>query len=262
VYSLRILSLFSAIVLINFSGTSVNAEMDLDSKYKEVINETEIDYKLIYDVLITTLDPYIEKEIVHYYGYPKQYGLYDEKILSVIRKPEGQFSFKVKIQVTTFEHAHDPPYGKETITFDISPFGVKVIEFKHEGDEDEKKIIQFYQEVISDIKQSFNLKTQSYSKYTYDQLFYQAEQQIQYKTLADIVENIIVNILNPEIIPPFKNLIEPVTFIEGNKGYILFKTADGTNVVYFVKKENGKWTITDKKFNKGKVMKKELLWYM
>ncbi|SES44932.1 Protein of unknown function [Psychrobacillus sp. OK032] len=261
---MRIISLFSAIVIIvfNFSGILVNAEMDLDNEYKEVNNETEIDYKLIYDALLTTLDPYITEEIINYYGYPKQYGLYDAKIISVIRETEGGFSFKVKVQVTTFEHAHNPPHGKETITFDISPFGVKVFEFKHEGDEEEKKIKQFYQEVISDIMQSFNLKSQSYSIYTYEQLFYQSEKQIQYKTLTDIVENIIVSILNPQIKPPYKNVIDPVSFIKGDKGYILFKTADGTNVVYFVKKENSKWTIIDKKFKKGKVMKKELLWYM
>jgi hypothetical protein len=76
------------------------------------------DYKLIYDTLITTLDPSIQKEIINYYGYPKQYGLYDAKILSIIRH-EGQFGFITKVQVTTFEHAHDPPYGKETMTFKI-----------------------------------------------------------------------------------------------------------------------------------------------
>ncbi|MEH7226790.1 DUF3888 domain-containing protein [Bacillus sp. JJ1566] len=261
---MRILSLFCAIVLVavNFSSISIHAEMDLDNEYKKAVNQSEIDYKLIYDTLLTTLDPYIENEIIHYYGYLKQYGLYDAKIGSISRNPEAEFSFKVKVQVTTFEHAHDPPYGIETMTFDISPFGVKVIEFKHKGDEEEKKIKQFYQDVISDIKKSFNLQLQGYSIYTYDQLFHQSEQQIQYKTLADIVEKIIVNILNPRIKPPYKNVIDPVTMIKGNKGYILFKTADGTNVVYFVKKENSTWTIKDKKFKKGKVMKKELLWYM
>ena len=49
------------------------------------------DYKLIYDTLLTTLDPSIQKEIINYYGYPKQYGLYDAKILSIIREHEGQF---------------------------------------------------------------------------------------------------------------------------------------------------------------------------
>ena len=109
------------------------------------------DYKLIYDTLLTTLEPSIQKEIINYYGYPKQYGLYDAKILSIIREPEGQFSFTVKVQVTTFEHAHDPPYGKETMTFKIDPFGVKTISFKHEGGKEEKDINGFYKETLSDI---------------------------------------------------------------------------------------------------------------
>lgn len=46
----------------------------------------QADEKLITDTLITILNPFIEKEIDHYYGYPKQYGLYDANILNVIRK--------------------------------------------------------------------------------------------------------------------------------------------------------------------------------
>ncbi|MEG0385191.1 MAG: DUF3888 domain-containing protein, partial [Solibacillus sp.] len=76
-------------------------------------------YKLIYDTLLTTLITSIEKEIVNYYGYLKQFE--DAKILSITRELEG---FNTKVQVTTFEHAHDPPNGKETMTFNISPFGV------------------------------------------------------------------------------------------------------------------------------------------
>ncbi|MCJ7842827.1 DUF3888 domain-containing protein [Lederbergia sp. NSJ-179] len=63
------------------------------------------EYKLLYDTLITTLDPSIQKEIIQYYGYPKQYGLYDAKILSITRVDEGRFSIIAKLQVTTFEHA-------------------------------------------------------------------------------------------------------------------------------------------------------------
>jgi len=39
----------------------------------------QVDDKLLYDTLITILNPSIEKEIINYYGYPKQYGLYDPK---------------------------------------------------------------------------------------------------------------------------------------------------------------------------------------
>jgi len=82
----------------------------------------QADEQLIRDTFITILNPFIEKEIDHYYGYPKQYGLYDVKISKIVK--ESQFNFKVSVEVTTFEHAHSPPYSKEIITFEVSPTGV------------------------------------------------------------------------------------------------------------------------------------------
>jgi len=220
------------------------------------------DYKLMYDTLITSLDPSIHKEIINYYGYPKQYGLYDAKILSIIRDHEGQFTFIAKIQVTTFEHAHAPPYGKETITFKINPLGVKTISFKHEGDKEEKEINEFYSATLSDIKQSFNLNLKPYSSYTYNQLQYQADINNEFKPLFYIAEEIVTNILLPERKIPYKNVIDPVTFIKGNTGYILFKKSDGTNVIYQVQKKDDNWIVTDKNNKQGKKMDYKLLWYV
>ncbi|WP_088230740.1 DUF3888 domain-containing protein [Bacillus cereus] len=222
----------------------------------------QADYKLIYDTLITTLHPSIKKEIINYYGYPKQYGLYDAKILSIIREHEDQFSFITKVQVTTFEHAHDPPYGKETMTFKISPFGVKTISFKHEGDKVEKEINEFYSATLSDIKRSFNLNLESYSSYTYNQLQYQAEINNEFNPLFNIAGEIITNILLPERKIPYKNVIDPVTFINGNTGYMLFKKSDGTNVNYKVQKKDGNWIVTAKNSKQGKKMDYKLLWYV
>jgi len=225
-------------------------------------SQNEVNNKLLHDSLVTTLYPYISEGVEDYYGYHKQFGLYDAEILSIKRESEGSFSFKAKVQVNTFEHALNPPYGKETMTFDISPMGIKRISYVHEGDEAEKKLKKFYIETISDIKQSFNLKLELYSEYNYSQLQYKAEKQKEYKSLADITEAIVVNVLNPEIHPPYKNVIDPVTFINGNKGYILFKRSDGTNTLYEVIKENNKWIVVEKKNKNGKKMKYELLWYM
>lgn len=219
------------------------------------------DYKLIYDTLLTTLDPSIQKEIINYYGYPKQYGLYDAKILSIIRH-EGQFGFIAKVQVTTFEHAHDPPYGKETMTFNISPFGVKTISFQHESAKLEKDINEFYKETLSDIKQSFNLNLESYSSYTYNQLQYQAEINNEFKSIFNIAEEIVTNVLFPERKIPNKNVIDPVTFIKDNTGYMLFKMSDGTNVNYKVQKKDGNWIVTDKISKQGKKMDYKLPWYV
>jgi hypothetical protein len=220
------------------------------------------DYKLIYDTLITSLDPSIQKEIINYYGYPKQYGLYDAKILSITREHEGSFDFNAEVQVTTFEHAHDPPYGKETMTFKIDPLGVKTISFQHEGDKLEKDINEFYKATLSDIKESFNLNLGSYSSYTYNQLQYQAEINNEFKSLFNIAEDIVTNILLPERKIPNKNVIDPVTFIEDNTGYMLFKKSDGTNVNYQVQKKNGNWIVTDKNSKQGKKMDYKLPWYV
>ncbi|WP_391207312.1 DUF3888 domain-containing protein [Psychrobacillus sp. L4] len=222
----------------------------------------QIDYKLIYDTLITTLDPSIQKEIINYYGYLKQYGLYDAKILSITRAHEGSFDFNAEVQVTTFEHAYDPPYGKETMTFNISPFGVKTISFKHEEEKLEKDINEFYKALLSDIKQSFNMNLESYSSYTYNQLQYQAEINKEFKSLFNIAEEIVTNILLPERKIPYKNVIDPVTFIKGNTGYMVFKKSDGTNVNYQVQKKDDNWIVTDKNSKLGKKMDYKLPWYV
>ncbi|MEB2298869.1 DUF3888 domain-containing protein [Lysinibacillus xylanilyticus] len=229
---------------------------------KTYAQSEKTDYKLMYDTLITILSPSIDKEIIHYYGYSKQHGLYDAKILSIIREPEGQFSFMIEVQITTFEHAHDPPIGKETITFEVSPSGVKTISFKHVGDKVEKDLNAFYSTTLSDIKQSLKLNLASYNSYTYNQLQYQAEINNEFKPLFKLVEEIVTNILFPQRKIPYKNVIDPVTFIKGNTAYIVFKQSDGTNVSYQVQKKDGNWIVTNKISKQGKKMDYKLPWYL
>ncbi|MEQ6853115.1 DUF3888 domain-containing protein [Lysinibacillus capsici] len=220
----------------------------------------QADEQLIRDTFITILNPFIEKEIDHYYGYPKQYGLYDVKILKIVK--ESQFSFKVSVEVTTFEHAHSPPYSKEIITFEVSPTGVSTLRYIHEADDVEKAINAFYRATLIDIQQSFKLDLASYTSYRYDQLQYQAEINNDMKSLAMIAEEIVTHILFPERKIPYKNVIDPVTFIKGNIGYMLFKRADGTNVSYQLQKKDGTWIVTDKKSKPGKKMEDLLPWYI
>lgn len=214
------------------------------------------DDQLIRDTFITILNPFIEKEIDHYYGYPKQYGLYDVKILKIVK--ESQFSFKVSVEVTTFEHAHSPPYSKEIITFEVSPTGVSTLRYIHEADDVEKAINAFYRATLLDIQQSFKLDL----AYRYDQLQYQAEINNDMKSLAMIAEEIVTHILFPERKIPYKNVIDPVTFIKGKIGYMLFKRADGTNVSYQLQKKDGTWIVTDKTSKPGKKMEDLLPWYI
>lgn len=235
----------------NYLLKSVSSDHDSESE--------QPDYKLIYDTLLTTLDPFIQKEIINYYGYPKQYGLYDAKILSINRH-EGQFGFITKVEVTTFEHAHDPPYGKETITFNIDPFGVKTISFKHEGDKLEKEINEFYKATLSDIIKSFELNLESYASYTYNQLQYQAEIDSEFKTLTATADEIVINILLPQRKIPNKNVIDPVTYIKDNKGFMLFKMSDGTNVIYTLQKKDRDWIVKEKLKKQGKKMDNQIPW--
>jgi len=227
----------------------------------EFVSQSEQpEYKLIYDTLLTTLFPSIEKELINYYGYLKQFE--DAKILSITRNYEGSYDFNAEVQITTFEHAHDPPYGKETMTFNISPFGVKTIRFQHEGDPLEKDINEFYQATLSDIKQSFKLNLGSYASYTYNQLQYQTEINHDFKSLFNLVDEISTTILLPERKIPDKNVIDPVTFLKSNEGYILFKKSDGTNVKYTIQKKDGSWFVTDKSEKKGKKMDDKIPWYI
>ena len=224
--------------------------------------QTTHDKQSIHDALLTTLQPYISEGIIDYYGYDKSYGLHDAKIVSIQREEESGFSFTIEVQVNTFETAENPPYGKETLQFGVSPKGVKLLDFAHEGDDEEKKIQKFYKEVLIDIKQSFHLNLLPYERYDYNQLRYKAEKQNDFNSLAHIVEEIVINILSTEIQPPYKNVINPVTFVKGNDGFILFKKADGTNFYYKVLKENGIWKVIDQDSEKGKKMEYDLLWYM
>lgn len=224
--------------------------------------ETTIDQQTIQDALLTTLQPYISEGIIDYYGYHKSYGLYDAKIVNIQREEDGGFSFTVEVQVNTFETAENPPYGKETMQFGISAKGVKLLDYAHEGDDEEKKLEQFYKETLIDIKKAFHLNLLPYERFNYNQLRYKAEKQNDYDSLAHIVEEIVINILSPDIQPPYKNVIDPVTFVKGDEAFILFKKADGTNFYYKVLKVNGIWKVVEQDSVKGKKMEYDLLWYM
>jgi hypothetical protein len=71
----------------------------------------------------------LSSEVDKYYGYPKQFDF--EKILS-IKKHSYLNEYEIIIEVETFTGAHNPPYGKETITIVTSAMGTKVVNFKHD----------------------------------------------------------------------------------------------------------------------------------
>lgn len=85
--------------------------------------------KLNQEFILRRLFPYINSAIEQYYGEGRQYM--DGKILS-IEKIDGKI--RIKISVTTFVGAHNPPYGIETITLIDEYPGIKIEEFKHEDE--------------------------------------------------------------------------------------------------------------------------------
>lgn len=85
----------------------------------------------ITDAFLATIAPAIGNALTGCYGELKQFGLYDAKIISLERKTQGWFDFICKVTVTTFEEAHNPPYGNDILTLDISAGNIYVIKFEH-----------------------------------------------------------------------------------------------------------------------------------
>jgi hypothetical protein len=96
---------------------------------RKKIDRIPVPKKLLKEALIERLVDPIFKAVVSYYGESKLWFRGDEKVLK-IKNDEGDIN--VTVQVMTFEGAHNPPFGEETITFQISSGGnVKVVNYKH-----------------------------------------------------------------------------------------------------------------------------------
>ncbi|CQR46811.1 hypothetical protein BN1058_01086 [Paraliobacillus sp. PM-2] len=61
---------------------------------------------------------------------PKLWNRGFEKIVK-IKKDQTNNVFYVTVQVQTFEGAHNPPYGEETITFQIRGNEINVSNYQH-----------------------------------------------------------------------------------------------------------------------------------
>ena len=87
--------------------------------------------KLYKDFVVVLISPYVMQAVKQYYGVPKQFDLYNAKVLSLERAEEESFYFKITVQIKTFESNHKPPYGIETVTLTNTNKGIKILEFKH-----------------------------------------------------------------------------------------------------------------------------------
>ncbi|WP_088363601.1 DUF3888 domain-containing protein [Bacillus cereus] len=115
----KVTSLFLGIIM------TVSFLNPLDTK------AVNIDDQEFYDSYNTLLAPYASQVIRRKLGPDHQYSLTDTKIIKIERFPKENFNFIVTVQYKTYTGAHNPPNGIETITFNIDPSGVRVINFVH-----------------------------------------------------------------------------------------------------------------------------------
>jgi hypothetical protein len=86
--------------------------------------------------ILALLNPYLQTAVDEYYSSInkpiRQYGLYDAKILELKNTEKGQFTFYITIELNSYTGAHNPPYGKETISLYFDAGSAKVIVYKHQ----------------------------------------------------------------------------------------------------------------------------------
>lgn len=81
------------------------------------------------EVLVTLLSKHIDESVFQYYSKEKAYDLWDAKIIDIHNNSTTKFT--VKINIHTYERAHDEPFGNDTITFVITPKNVINTNFEH-----------------------------------------------------------------------------------------------------------------------------------
>lgn len=97
----------------------------------EALTKPKVSEKNLHDTLLTLLTPAIDQAVKTLYGEPKQYDLFNAKIDSIERPESGGFHFIVTVTIQTFEGAHSPPYGKDRLTFDVTPEQTTLLDTKH-----------------------------------------------------------------------------------------------------------------------------------
>ncbi|APO45767.1 hypothetical protein BS614_18225 [Paenibacillus xylanexedens] len=109
--------------------------LSTDVTYADPESVQEENYKAL---ALTIFNPYISREITSYYQANHMpvpsYGLYDIHVLELKRRIQGGYNFRTVLEVRTFYGPHNPPYGKEIITFEIDPANVTMVNYVHTND--------------------------------------------------------------------------------------------------------------------------------
>ncbi|MFZ3577484.1 DUF3888 domain-containing protein [Virgibacillus sp. DJP39] len=110
----------------------------VDVKRKK-IDRIPVQKNLLKEVLIERWLQPISTAVKKHYGEPKLWYRGFEKVIK-IEEDEQDYVFYITVQVQTFEGAHNPPYGEETITFKIRGSQIEMIDFKHRDISKEESI--------------------------------------------------------------------------------------------------------------------------
>ncbi|SET64184.1 Protein of unknown function [Oceanobacillus limi] len=106
-----------------------NGMWEITDIKRKKIDRIPVPKTLLKEVLIEQLMDPIAKAIKEHYK-PKLWYMGFEKVIK-IKKDETENVYYVTVQVQTFEGAHNPPYGEETITFRIKGSEIHVSDYKH-----------------------------------------------------------------------------------------------------------------------------------
>ncbi|WML39626.1 DUF3888 domain-containing protein [Neobacillus sp. OS1-2] len=81
--------------------------------------------------LIASLMPTINQTLEKIYKRPTQWAGAGTEVLNIKQLYGIGGAYRVKLRVHTYEGAHNPPYGVDTITIEVGPDGPKVINYIH-----------------------------------------------------------------------------------------------------------------------------------
>lgn len=104
--------------------------LSIHTNNHQVVAEKPPNEDLYKDALLTLISGNLDDAIVGHYGEYQNYHLFSVQIVEFQRIKEGEFNFRIKVQVPTWEEPSNKQ-SLDTITLEISPFKTAVTGFSH-----------------------------------------------------------------------------------------------------------------------------------
>ncbi|MBD7938485.1 DUF3888 domain-containing protein [Cytobacillus sp. Sa5YUA1] len=217
------------------------------------------DSSVVSDALLTSLAPILTEKIHQYYGYEKQYNLYDTEIKKLKWNRKG-YHMILKLEITTYEEGYLPPYGQDSLVLDLTPLGPEVITYKHKGDEEEKKVNHFYRKVANDMEHSFKKRWRRYHQTRFNQFQFLASKNGWTDRLIPVMQ--VVKDINNETTSKYKNTIQPLIYFNKEEILILYKNKSGMNEMITLRHFGNGWKVDKREQKQGKKMTEQILSHM